>query len=130
MRGRRQLGLYLLPPRIGVHWRPVASLDAREEKRLGALAVLEISEENLFHSTVQFVERQGLVNLSPARRLLLLCQMPPVSKNKVCTPPPILRFLLYFNQVAGKILEKVYDLILMFPNNKVDMRPRSLFCDL
>ena len=71
-----------------------------------------------------------ILTLSPGHRLLLLCQMPPASKNKVCPPQPVLRFLLYFNQVTGKILEKVYGLLLMFPNDKINMRPLSLFCDL
>lgn len=42
----------------------------------------------------------------------------------------MLRFLFYFNQVAGKILEEVYGLLLMFPKDKLNMRPQCLFCYL
>ena len=66
--------------------------------------------------------------LFPGLRLLLLCQMPSVSKNKLYSPPPVLLPLLYFNQVAGKILEKVDGL--MFPHDNIYVRPPGIFYDL
>lgn len=38
-----------------------------------------------------------------------------------------LRSLFYFNQVTGKILEKVYGFLLMFPNDKLNVRLLRLF---
>lgn len=70
-----------------------------------------------------------LRNLTPGH-LLLLCHQPPVSANMVCLPLPNLRFLFYFNQVAGKILEEVDGLILMSSHNNIHVEPPGLFCDL
>ena len=49
-------------------------------------------------------------------------------EGTLCTP--ILRFLFYFNQVAGKVLEKVDGLILMFPTDYFSVKLFSLFCEL